>query len=66
MNNKLFFLRAMLIAVVLGILFADTILWLKGIGQQLEHRNALLICVLLWFASLFYTHNSDDDWAGEF
>ena len=66
MNNKLFFLRAMLIAVVLGILLVDTIVWLKGIGQQLQYRDALLTCVLLWFATLFYPQNSDDDWAGEF
>ena len=65
MNDKIFILRSLLLAVVLGILFLDTILWLTRHGQQLEHRNALLTCALLWFASLFYNRNSDD-WAGEF
>ena len=66
MINKIFLFRSMLIAAVLGILFFDTLICMTGHGQQFEHRNALLTCALLWFASLFYTQNSDDDWAGEF
>ncbi|TSJ36531.1 hypothetical protein FO440_22130 [Mucilaginibacter corticis] len=66
MNDKVYILRLLLLAVVMGVLCLDTILLLTGHGHQLEHRNTLLTCALLWFASLFYTRNSDDDWAGQF
>jgi len=65
MNNKIFIFRSLLFAVAVCILLFDMILWLTGQGKQLEHRNALLTCLLLWFASLFHPQNSDDDWAGE-
>jgi hypothetical protein len=40
-------------------------LWLTGYGQLFPHRNILQTCALLWFASVFFPQNSNDDWAGE-
>ena len=48
MNNKIFIFRSLLFAVAVCILLFDMILWLMGQGKQLEHRNALLACLLLW------------------
>lgn len=64
--KELFLVRAVLMVITLTITLFDVMLWLTGHGGRFPHRNALLTCALMWFATILFPQNSDDDWAGQF
>lgn len=66
MMDKLFLFRTLIITLLLCLLVWDGLLLISGNAQRLPHRDFLLTGTLLWFVTLFFNRNSDDDWAGQF
>lgn len=66
MMDKLFLLRAIIFALMLGIFAWDLILQFTQSSQPWQHRDILLTAFLLWIVSVLFPQDSDDDWAGQF
>jgi hypothetical protein len=65
--NKLELAKTLLITVLLCLLVWDGLQYVAGRYQAIpqSHKELIATGTLLWFATLFFTKNSDDDWAGQ-
>ncbi len=65
--NKLEITRAVILTMLLCLLVADAIMILAGWQHTLphSHKQVLLTGVLLWFCTLLFNRNRDDDWVGQ-
>lgn len=59
--------RILIITLILCLLVYDAVMLLAGWQKSLpqDHKQLLLTGVLLWFMSIFFNKNSDDDWVGQ-
>ena len=65
--NKLELTKPLLITVLLCLLVWDGMQYLIGHQPTIpqSHKELLAIGTLLWFITLFFTKNRDDDLAGQ-
>ncbi|GAB2971053.1 hypothetical protein GCM10027049_00680 [Mucilaginibacter puniceus] len=65
--NKLELTKTLLLTVLFCLLVWDVVQYLTGHQPVIpqSHQKLLATGTLLWFATLFFTKNSDDDWAGQ-
>lgn len=65
--NKLEMTRLIIIVLMLCLLVADSIMLVAGWHSALpnSHKQVLLTGLLLWFITLFFNRNRDDDWVGQ-
>jgi len=66
MTDKFSSIKWLIAALTVCLLACDVILCITRHLQSLPHQNIVLTGCLLWFASLFFPQQSDDDWAGQF
>ena len=67
MMNKVELIKSLIFTVLICLLAWDVLQYLTGKLPALpqSHKQILATGVLIWFVSLFYTKDSDDDWAGQ-
>lgn len=65
--NKLEMTRLIIIVLMLCLLIADAVMLLAGWERALpnSHKQVLLTGLLLWFITLLFNSNRDDDWVGQ-
>jgi hypothetical protein len=65
--NKLELAKTLLITVLLCLLVWDGLQYLMGRQPAIpqSHKELIATGTLLWFITLFFTKDRDDDWAGQ-